>query len=194
MTTARSCTAAAALLAALVVLAGLSGCRKEDDRGAGGPRQETAAGPPGQTPYYPGIIEEYRAVVAEDPHNLAAFVALGNAYFDSGQWREAIRAYERSLALDPHNADVITDMGTSYRNVGDFERAIREYERALRMEPVHLNALYNLGVVYGHDKHDYARAVGYWEQLLHAAPRHPRAEQLQASIAQYRKAMKEKGR
>jgi len=195
MTIVRTHTAAALLLAVLVAAAVLgAGCRKAEDRGTGGAAQEGPAAQSSQTPYYPGIIDEYRTILAEDPHNMAAIIALGNAYFDSGQWREAIGAYEQALRLDPHNADVMTDLGTCYRSLGDFDRAIREYERALRIEPVHLNAMFNLGVVYGHDKKDYARAIAYWEQLLHAAPKHPRAEQLQASIAQYRQALKGKGR
>jgi cytochrome c-type biogenesis protein CcmH/NrfG len=56
------------------------------------------------------------------------------------------------------------------------------------MEASHQNALFNMGVVYGFDKKDYARAVKYWEQLLHVAPKHPKAEFLQANIAQFRKA------
>jgi cytochrome c-type biogenesis protein CcmH/NrfG len=191
MTLFRNQAAAALLLGVLVTAAAVgAGCRKTEDRGGDGAVQEGLAQQSSQTPYYPGVIEEYRTILAEDPHNMAAVIALGNAHFDAGQWREAVGAYEQALRLDPHNADVITDLGTCYRNLGDFNRAIREYERALRLEPVHLNAMFNLGVVYGHDKKDYARAVAYWEQLLHAAPKHPRAEYLQASIARYKQAMK----
>ena len=108
----------------------------------------------------------------------------------AGEWRQAIVYYERALRLDPHNASVITDMGTCYRNLAMPERAIREYERALRIQPTHQNALLNLGIVYGYDMKDYAKAISYWEQLLHVAPKHREAEHLQASMAQFRKALR----
>jgi len=60
------------------------------------------------------LIEEYRAILSEDPNNFAALVALGNAYHDSGRRNDAITMYEYALRTDPGNADVRTDMGTAY--------------------------------------------------------------------------------
>jgi len=67
-----------------------------------------------QSPDYSGLIEEYRAILSEDPNNFAALVALGNAYHDSGRRNDAITMYEYALRTDPGNADVRTDMGTAY--------------------------------------------------------------------------------
>jgi len=179
-----------AVLLAAVMATG--GCRNTEKQEAGaGPRP---AADQNQTPYYYGLIEEYQRVLAQDPHNLAAITALGNAFYDAGEWRQAIVYYERSLRLDPHNASVITDVGTCYRNLGFPERAIKEYERALKIQPSHQNALLNLGIVYGYDLKNHAKAIAYWEQLLHVAPKHPEAERLQASIAQFKKAMKKEAR
>jgi len=178
----------------LLALTFTGGCRNQEKDAAGPSHHasERVAAEKSKTPYYYGLIEEYQSVLAGDPHNLAATIALGNAYFDAGQWKQAMRSYEQSLLLDHSNADVITDMGTCYRNLGDPDRAIAEYERALKIEPAHQNALFNLGVVYGYDRKDYATAIRYWEQLLHVSPKHPRADYLQANIAQFRKAMRKK--
>ncbi len=141
-------------------------------------------------PYYYGLIEEYHTILAEDPNNVAAAIALGNAYFDSGQWREAVRMYERALQLDPRNADVITDLGTAYRNLGKPERAIAEYHRALRIEPAHVNARYNLGIVYAYDIKDYGRAILLWQELLKQSPNYPGASAVQARIDAIKKLQK----
>jgi tetratricopeptide (TPR) repeat protein len=184
-----------------VILAGVllavtitAGC-KDRQRDAAGPdlnASEQAAAEKNNTPYFYGLIEEYRSILAEDPHNLAAIIALGNAYFDAGQWKQAIHYNEQALLLDPANADVITDTGTCYRNLGMPDRAIAAYERALRSEPTHQNALFNLGMVYGFDRKDYATAIRYWERLLLVSPKHPRADYLKATIAQFRKGMRQK--
>lgn len=184
------------LLTTVVLACGLlcviaaGGCRKSDQKTSepGGRAQADK----GQAPYYYGLIEEYQNVLAGDPHNLAALIALGNAYFDAGQWKLAVQYYERALRLNPHLADVLTDLGTCFRNMGRPDLAIAQYEKVLKMEPAHQNALFNLGIVYGYDRKDYARAIAYWEQLLHVAPKHPKAEYLQATMAQFRKAMKQK--
>ena len=182
------------LAGVLLALTITGGCR-DRQKDAAGPdhhASEQAAAEQNKTPYFYGLIEEYRNVLAEDPHNLAAIIALGNAYFDAGQWKQAIHYNEQALLLDPANADVITDTGTCYRNLGMPDRAIAEYERALRSEPTHQNALFNLGIVYGYDRKNYAMAIRYWERLLHVSPKHPRADYLQANIAQFKKAMRQK--
>ncbi len=184
------------LVAASCLLVFAAGCR---DAGSTKP----AAVPPAAVhapksenldPYYYGLIEEYRTILAEDPKNLAAVIALGNAYFDSAQWREAVRMYERAVELDPRNADVITDMGTAYRNLGKPDRARNEYRRALAFEPGHINARYNLGVLYANDFKDYERAIYYWEDLLRIAPNYPQADALRARIAKLQKAMQKGNR
>ena len=147
-----------------------------------------------QGPHYAGLIEEYRRVLSEDPSNLAALIGLGNAYYDSGNWRKAAEVYERALARDPHNADLRTDMGTAYRNMGMTERAIVEYHLALEHQPGHLNARYNLGVVYAHDRKDFPAAIRAWEEILKMAPNSPQAEQIRSSITVMKKRLLKEAR
>jgi len=147
-----------------------------------------------QTPYYVGLIEEYRAVLAEDPNNLVALIALGNTYYDSGEWQKAIAIYEHVLSIDPRNADVRNDMGSAYRNLGQYDRALAEYHIALRFDPGHLNARYNMGIVYAYDKKDLLSAIHVWEEILRLSPNFPRAEYLRSSIAAFKQGMKREGR
>ena len=182
--------ARAVLAGVLLCVLAAGGCKKNEQQASSPPERSSAA--KGQSPYYYGLIEEYQNVLAGDPHNLAALVALGNAYYDAGQWKLAVQYYEQALRLNPHLPDVVTDMGTCYRNLGMPDRAITQYEKALTMEPANLNALFNLGIVYGFDRKEYARAITYWEELLHVSPKHPKAEYLQGTMAQFRKAMKQK--
>ncbi len=123
-----------------------------------------------QQPYYYGLIEEYLSVLEQEPQNRAVTIALANAYYDSGNWKQAIIYYERALRMQPDDPDIVTDLGTCYRNIGMPDRAIENYRRALQYSPSHLNARYNLGIVYGQDKKDYAMAIREWEELLRIAP------------------------
>lgn len=188
--------APAFLAGVMLFLLSAGGCTKDDRKpvvpGRASAPDVRSASEKGQEPYFHGLIEEYRNVLAEDPNNLAAVIALGNALYDAGQWREAIQYYERALSMNPHLADVVTDMGTCFRNLGMPDRAIALYSRALTIEPVHQGALYNMGVVYGFDRKNYPRAIQYWQQLLHVAPKHPKSEYIHATMAQFRKAMRER--
>jgi tetratricopeptide (TPR) repeat protein len=180
--------------AGLITLAFAAACKKNELSSQASDRQntpiQTATSDHGLSPDYGGLIAEYRSVLAEDPDNLAANIAMANALYDSGQWRDAIPYYDRALQLNPHNADVITDKGTCYRNLGMTDEAVRDYRLALRVEPTHQNALYNLGVVYAYDRKDFAKAITYWERLLEVAPKHPQADYLHSSISGFRRALK----
>ena len=180
------------LVAASVFLALFTGCRNADvKKPTAVPTAAVHAPESGAlAPYYYGLIEEYRTILEEDPNNLAAVIALGNAYFDSGQWNEAIRLYERALAINPRSADVHTDMGTAYRNMGRTDRALAEYRRALELEPGHMDARYNLGVVYAYDVKDYTQAIAIWKQVLRLEPNYPEADAMGAAMAKFKKALK----
>jgi tetratricopeptide (TPR) repeat protein len=181
------------IMTALCLLLLLCGCRKTGTRKA--PDVPLATEPATQhgelqSPYYSGLIEEYQSMLAEDPNNRAAIIALGNAYFDNGQWKEAITIYERALIFNPIDVDVRTDLGTAYRNIGMTDRALAEYRIALEHDPGHLTARYNTGVVYATNKKNYKEAIRIWEDLLKIAPNYPQAEQMKSMILTYRKALK----
>jgi tetratricopeptide (TPR) repeat protein len=144
-------------------------------------------------PDYFGLIEEYRTMLKNDPHNLAVIIALGNAYYDNRSWSDAIRLYEQALRLDPPNADVHTDMGTAYRNMGRPDRALAEYHLALDNDPGHVDARYNMGVVYAFDMKHYDVAIHLWEELLQLAPNYPHADDIRTFILTFRKALQRGG-
>jgi tetratricopeptide (TPR) repeat protein len=167
-------------------LALLCGCNKAEEKrpSAVQPAQvKTGTSDDAQAPYYYGLIEEYRTHLAEDPNNLAALIALGNAYFDTGQWKKAITIYQHALHIDAHNADVRTDMGTAYRNLGQLDRALAEYRLALHHDPAHLNARYNMGIVFAYDRKDSRAAIRVWEELLAMAPNFPQADRIRSNMA-----------
>jgi len=161
------------------------GCRQQAAQDPGPTDREAGKA---RTPYYHGLIAEYRTNLSEDPHNLAAMTGLANALSDAGQWQEAITYYEKALKLNPHNASVITDLGLCYKNLGMIDRALDEFHRALKVEPTNAKALFNMGHVYGVEKKDYRKAIAAWEQLLRVAPNDPKASYVREHIQQFRQA------
>lgn len=115
-------------------------------------------------------ILELEQLVAKNPQDLAAWINLGNLYFDIHNHKGAIMAYEKALALKPDNADVLTDLGIMYRDEKMFEQAVTAFQKAVQVNPKHQNALFNRGVVLFYDlnRKDEGRAV--WRQLLAINP------------------------
>ncbi len=114
-----------------------------------------------------------------DPQLLAE---IGNVYYDTQNYRDAIGYYGKSLAARD-NPDVRTDMGTAYFYSGDPDTAIREFQKVLKSDPSHGNALFNMGMVKWQGKMDVNGAVAAWEELLRKNPNHPRRAEVEQLIA-----------
>ena len=130
------------------------------------------------------------ADLANQPNNPALLAKIGNIYYDTQQFQEAINYYDRSLNADPKNADVRTDRGTAYFYLGDADRAISELENVVKTDPGHAQTMFNLGMIKWQAKGDAKGAVQSWEQLLKTVPNYPeraKVEQLIARAKQHTK-------
>lgn len=117
-----------------------------------------------------GRIKMLQELVAKDPKNVEAWVALGNDLFDTNQHQKSIEAYGRALELKPGNPDVLTDQGVMYRAVGQFEKAIANFEQAQKLAPDHLQSLINIAVVYDADLKKPEKAVVALERTIQIDP------------------------
>ncbi len=106
----------------------------------------------------------------QNPSNVAAWIELGNAYFDSDQYETSIQAYRKALDLKPDNADVWTDMGVMQRKAGRPQDAVKAFDQAIAVNPKHEVSRLNKGIVLFHDLQDGAGALRAWEGLLEINP------------------------
>jgi len=118
-----------------------------------------------------------------DPQLLAE---IGNVYYDTQNFQDAIAYYKRSLAAK-EDPNVRTDMGTSYFYLGDSDAALAEFDKTLKSDPKFENALFNVGMVKFQGKMDSRGAVAAWEQLLKQSPNYPRRADVEQMIAQAKK-------
>ncbi len=106
----------------------------------------------------------------ENPDNAEAWVRLGNIFFDTDRFNDAIDAYERSLELAPGNPYVLTDLGVMHRRNKSPEKAIESFDRAIAAQPDFETARFNKGVVLMHDFNDIPSAIKVWEELVEINP------------------------
>lgn len=128
-------------------------------------------------------------MLATNPQNVQALVALGNEYFDAGNHEKAVEFYQRAIRIQPSNPDVLTDMGISYRKLGKIPEAVNAFRMATEVDPQHSIALFNLGLVLRDDLKDYRGALTAWEAFLkksgdspHAVMVRPWVKQLQEKL------------
>jgi len=146
--------------------------------GIGSPQQQQAIPPEALAK----AAEPFLAQLKTNPKDFDTLAKLGNLYYDSQVYPQAIEYYEKALAVQPGNADVRTDLGTSYWYTGDADKAIANFEKALAVRPNHPGTLFNLGIVKWQGKKDPKAAVVIWEKLLATNPDYPQKDQVQTLI------------
>jgi cytochrome c-type biogenesis protein CcmH/NrfG len=119
-----------------------------------------------------------------DPNNADLLYKIGNIYYDTRQYPEAVKYYESALKINPKSTDVRTDLGTAYHLMGQPDRAIQEYDEVLKIDGKHANALFNEGMVKWQDKMDMNGAITAWKRLLESNPNYPQRDRVQQLLAQ----------
>ncbi len=104
------------------------------------------------------------------PENVGAWIQLGNLYFDTNQFEEAIKAYKKALELEPNDPNVWTDLGVIYRRSGKPRQAIEAFDKAIELDPSHELSQLNKGIVLMHDLDDIQGAIKAWEELVKVNP------------------------
>ena len=128
----------------------------------------------------PPPLDETRAAQLREaaegaPDDVQARVDLGNLYFNSQRFEDAIPWFEAALTLDPQAVDVSTDLAVAYFYLDDTERALAQLARSLEVDPAHAQTILSLGIVRAFGNQDLDGAFEAWEEVLRVAPGSPEA-------------------
>ncbi len=92
--------------------------------------------------------EDFRSVIALDPHSGAAHVNLGVAYMREKRWDDALVELRTAQSLSPHEAGIPLNIGLAHYRKNDFAAAIEPFAASLQLAPQSLQARYLLGLCY----------------------------------------------
>jgi Tfp pilus assembly protein PilF len=73
-------------------------------------------------------LEQIKTLIEEDPRDAMLRFALGNEYFQLGQYAEAIESLNAALEIDPEYAFVYIQLAESYEKNGQIESARQTIE------------------------------------------------------------------
>jgi tetratricopeptide (TPR) repeat protein len=88
-------------------------------------------------------LEEYRAVIAVDPHYPEYHFDLGNLLRKLGREQEALDAYETALRLGPPFPEVYYNRGDVRNEAGDTDGALADFGYVLELDPGFVDAYVN---------------------------------------------------
>ena len=101
-----------------------------------------------------------------DPTDLRTLVALGDAYMDLGQGRQALQVFQRAEQVAPQDVHVLSDLGSLYQRFGRYDEALAKFARVLELDPNRVGALVHMGLIYRYNKGDLQTALEIFEQVL----------------------------
>jgi serine/threonine protein kinase/tetratricopeptide (TPR) repeat protein len=96
---------------------------------------------------YKRAIEEYSALVQQNPKDMAGYTNLAFAYFISYKMADAFQIGLRAVELDPENLDYRYNQSWYALAYGDFERATLEARKTLEIDPAYAKAFIVLALV-----------------------------------------------
>jgi cytochrome c-type biogenesis protein CcmH/NrfG len=151
------------------------------------PAQPTQSAPP------PPLLDEnkvtaFKAVAEREPSNPKPRVELGNLYFDSEKYDDAIKWYQEALKLAPNDVNVSTDLGVSYYYTNQADKALEQFSHSLQLDPGHAKTLLNVGVVKAFGKQDLSGAVEAWQKVVQLAPESPEGQAAKRALDSLRSA------
>jgi len=181
-------TLAAAFAVVGLAFVGLACEKKDEPRPEEQPPVASSPQTPSGAPSDPKVAKlmedviAYRMRVEQDPKDVEAMAALGNANFSLGRFDHAKMWYERALKVDPERVATRIDLASSLRYLKQPDDAMSELKKVLAKDPKNPTALYNLGIILLEDKNDQKGAIACWEALITAHPDHPQAPQLRRMV------------
>jgi tetratricopeptide (TPR) repeat protein len=92
-------------------------------------------------------IEQMKARLAMNPNDFEALSALGDMYFESGQYIDAFNTYDKAITVNPLCADCFNDRGLSLFYLGDVTSALESFDKAVEIEPGYKHAWLSKGFV-----------------------------------------------
>lgn len=129
---------------AVSFLALTASCSKPETPKGKSPESAVATGPIVDTGSVKsgGFVKEVENT--NDPEKLAQ---LGDKYFDSNRYGEAIEAYEKALKLNPKDVDTYNDLGLSFYYTARSEKAVEILRKGAEVDPSFQRVWLSLGFV-----------------------------------------------
>src|SRR6266853_2065513 len=101
--------------------------------------------------------------------NAAACREVGEKYFKSRRFKEAVEQFQEYIWLNPNDAAGHHSLGMAYCELGDFAQAVDPFLRALRLGPEFAEVYHSLGLVYSKlEQHE--KAVRAFQDAIRLEP------------------------
>jgi len=127
----------------LLILFGMTAC---DDKAG-----ETYVDSPGTAQFESfqtdSGIDQLKAQLLNNPNDFNTLSRLGDMYFETSRYLEAIQAYDRAITVNPACTDCYNDKGLAMYYLGDADSALESLDKATELDPGYVHAWLSKGFI-----------------------------------------------
>ena len=103
------------------------------------------------------------------PQLAEGHTCLGDVYYSTGRYEEAVQQFQRSLDLDHTSDETLRLLAAAYQKEGKAAAAEEAYQKAISLRPNHW-AVYSAFGTFYFNQARYAEAAGMFQQAIKRAP------------------------
>jgi serine/threonine-protein kinase len=107
--------------------------------------------------------------LASGPQLAEGYTCLGNVYFGTGKYEEAVKNYQSALQLDPNSDYALGQLADAYQTLGNSAAAEAAYKNAIALRPGYWGVYSGLGALYFAQAR-YSEAAGMFSKVVDLAP------------------------
>ncbi|WP_316862876.1 tetratricopeptide repeat protein [uncultured Cohaesibacter sp.] len=120
------------------------------------------------------VIQGARSILKIEPKNFLVSNILALAYMQTGQFEDAVKAFDKALASKPDHIEAHLNKGHACQFLGKLEEARLSFENALSIQPDLAQAHNNIGNVLQKQR-KFAEAEAAYRKALEFKPEFPEA-------------------
>lgn len=116
-------------------------------------------------------IAELMKKLQANPTHIPTLQAIGDIYFQTGDYNTAGTWMEKIIAIDPRNVTARLALGAALFNLGKAPDAEKQWRQVLTVDPNNVEAHYDLGFMYlSQNPPDVANVRAEWNRVIEIAP------------------------
>ena len=138
---------------------------------------------PSTTPVDQAAVGALMQKIATNPKDFTSLLALGDLYFNAGDFKNAQVFYKKAVEVDPKKDAAWVAYGAAAYNAGDDATAQAAWEKAIAVNPDNAEAHYDLGFLYLSQKPPQeAKAKAQWLEVVRIDPKSELAKSVQQHL------------
>jgi tetratricopeptide (TPR) repeat protein len=123
--------------------------------------------------------------ISADPKDVTSLQALGDQYFQAGDYETAVSWETKVLAIDPKNQTALLAIGAAQFNLGNADAAEKQWLVAEKLYPNNAEVHYDLGFLYmSKSPSDTVKMRAQWQKVIDIDPKSDLAKTVSTHLSQ----------